>query len=104
MLEYCFKRTEEGRTTKSLSAALAVCGLALAVSGCAGLDEFVLRRTRTDRQRILNFYGECLQTSRGDLITIARYCNSVAETRRAREKAAAPAWYAFPGLLACPCE
>jgi hypothetical protein len=81
-----------------------VCGLALAASGCAGLDQFVLWRTRTDRQRILAFYGECLQTSRGELMTVAKYCGSVAETRRAREKAVALPWYALPSLLICPCD
>jgi len=65
---------------------LTVCGVALAASGCTALDQVTLWHTRMDRQRIFQFYGECLNKSRGDLVTLAKYCSSVAEIRRVREK------------------
>lgn len=65
---------------------LLVCGVALATSGCTALAQATLWHTRMDRQRIFQFYGECLNKNRGDLVTLAKYCNSVAEIRRVREK------------------
>ena len=77
---------EGGRTIRLFSTMVVVCGAALAVSGCTTLDQIALRCTRTDRQRIFQLYGNCLHESRGDLPTLAKYCNSVAENRHAREK------------------
>ena len=104
MLEYCFESTRRGRTIKSLSAVLAACALALAVSGCAGLDQVALWRTHADRQRIYQLYGDCLHAKNGDLATLAKYCNSIAETRRAREKAEAPSWLFLSNPFSCPCD
>lgn len=86
MLEYNIGGIQEGRTIRPFSALLAVCGAALAVSGCTALDRVALRHIRIDRQRIFQLYGNCLHESRGDLATLAKYCSSVAEIRYAREK------------------
>ena len=71
---------------RSLSMWLAAGSVSLALSGCAPLERLTLWHHRSDRKQIFQFYGECLDQRRGELLTIAKFCGSVADTRYTREK------------------
>ena len=58
------------------------------VSGCTGLEMFRASRVRTERQRVLQLYGECLQQTGGDMRVLAKYCTATAESQFSREREA----------------
>lgn len=69
---------------KPLTMLCAVAGV-MALSGCTGLEVFRASRVRTERQRVLQLYGECLQQTAGDMRVLAKYCTATAESRFNRE-------------------
>ena len=71
------------------SVLLGVWGLVFGISGCAATDQLAFHRHRADRRQMFQLYGDCLGQRRGELLTIAKFCESVADTRYTREKNAA---------------
>jgi hypothetical protein len=67
----------------------ALCGALLLLAGCAVVDQVALWKHGSERERIFKLYGDCLTQSEGELLTLARYCGSVAEIRHGREREAA---------------
>lgn len=70
---------------KTLTMLCAAAGV-IALSGCTGLEIFRAGRVRTERQRVLQLYGECLQQAAGDMRVLAKYCTATAESRFIREQ------------------
>ena len=70
---------------KALTMICATAGIAV-VSGCTGLEPFRASRLRTERQRVLQLYGECLQQAAGDMRVLAKYCTATAESQFNRER------------------
>jgi hypothetical protein len=64
---------------------LLAAGALVALSGCALLDRVSLGRRDAERTRIYQLYGDCLTRNDGELLTLAKYCGSVAEIRHSRE-------------------
>jgi hypothetical protein len=60
----------------------------MAAAGCTGLEPFRAARVKTERQRVLQLYGDCLVQSDGEMGTLAKYCTYTAESKFIREQEA----------------